>query len=84
MLTYACTIVRDTHTRPAVCERARRARELTALISKRFKYPCDSLELYVEEVQARGLPLPNANPSSAVSPCELYYFITLHNRASFL
>ena len=43
-------------------EKGRRIRELTALVSKRFKFPENSLELYAEKVQFRGL--------SAVAQCE--------------
>jgi len=43
-------------------EKGRRIRELTALVQKRFKFPENSLELYAEKVQNRGL--------SAVAQCE--------------
>ena len=36
-------------------EKGRRIRELTALVQKRFKFPDNSLELYAEKVQYRGL-----------------------------
>jgi len=55
-------IIRATHTQEVLGEKARRIRELTALLSKRFKYPENTLELYAEKVQARGL--------SAVAQCE--------------
>ena len=43
-------------------EKGRRIRELTALVQKRFKFPENSLELYAEKVQYRGL--------SAIAQCE--------------
>ncbi|KAF8137540.1 ribosomal protein S3 [Boletus edulis] len=43
-------------------EKARRIRELTALVQKRFRFPENSLELYAEKVQHRGL--------SAIAQCE--------------
>jgi ribosomal protein S3 len=43
-------------------EKGRRIRELTALVQKRFKYPENSLELFAEKVQYRGL--------SAIAQCE--------------
>jgi len=63
-VTHARTeiIIRATHTREVLGEKGRRIRELTALIQKRFKFPENSLELYAEKVQYRGL--------SAVAQCE--------------
>ena len=43
-------------------EKGRRIRELTSLVQKRFKFPENSLELYAEKVQYRGL--------SAIAQCE--------------
>jgi len=63
-VTHARTeiIVRATHTQEVLGEKGRRIRELTALVQKRFKFPENSLELYAEKVQYRGL--------SAVAQCE--------------
>lgn len=36
-------------------EKGRRIRELTSLVQKRFKFPVDSVELYAEKVNNRGL-----------------------------
>lgn len=55
-------IIRATHTQEVLGEKGRRIRELTALVQKRFKFPENSLELYAEKVQYRGL--------SAVAQCE--------------
>nr|VDD22939.1 unnamed protein product [Brassica oleracea] len=38
-----------------VGEKRRRIRELTSLVEKRFRFPQDSVELYVEKVANRGL-----------------------------
>lgn len=48
-------IIRATHTQDVLGEKGRRIRELTALVSKRFKFPENSLELYAEKVKNRGL-----------------------------
>jgi len=63
-VTHARTeiIVRATHTQEVLGDKGRRIRELTALVQKRFKFPENSLEMYAEKVQARGL--------SAVAQCE--------------
>ncbi|KAL5518908.1 RPS3 [Sanghuangporus vaninii] len=63
-VTHARTeiIIRATHTQEVLGEKGRRIRELTSLIQKRFKFPENSLELYAEKVQHRGL--------SAVAQCE--------------
>ncbi|TIA72582.1 hypothetical protein E3P91_01928 [Wallemia ichthyophaga] len=63
-VTHARTeiIIRATHTQEVLGEKGRRIRELTALVQKRFKFPENSLELYAEKVQNRGL--------SAVAQCE--------------
>ncbi|KAF7791825.1 hypothetical protein EIP86_002849 [Pleurotus ostreatoroseus] len=55
-------IIRATHTQEVLGEKGRRIRELTALVQKRFKFPENSLELYAEKVQYRGL--------SAIAQCE--------------
>ena len=55
-------IIRATHTQEVLGEKGRRIRELTSLVQKRFKFPENSLELYAEKVQYRGL--------SAVAQCE--------------
>ena len=55
-------IIRATHTQEVLGEKGRRIRELTALVQKRFKFPDNSLELYAEKVQYRGL--------SAIAQCE--------------
>jgi len=63
-VTHARTevIIRATHTQEVLGEKGRRVRELTALVQKRFKFPENSLELFAEKVQHRGL--------SAVAQCE--------------
>jgi len=63
-VTHARTeiIIRATHTQEVLGEKGRRIRELTALVHKRFKFPENTLELYAEKVQNRGL--------SAVAQCE--------------
>ncbi|WVQ99247.1 40S ribosomal protein S3 [Kwoniella sp. CBS 9459] len=56
-MTHARTeiIIRATHTQDVLGEKGRRIRELKALVEKRFKFPENSLELYAEKVQFRGL-----------------------------
>ncbi|WVW83703.1 40S ribosomal protein S3 [Kwoniella bestiolae CBS 10118] len=56
-VTHARTeiIIRATHTQDVLGEKGRRIRELKALVEKRFKFPENSLELYAEKVQFRGL-----------------------------
>ncbi|KAG8870350.1 40S ribosomal protein S3, partial [Tulasnella sp. 332] len=49
-------IIRAAHTQEVLGEKGRRIRELTSLVQKRFKFPENSLELYAETVQNRGLP----------------------------
>jgi small subunit ribosomal protein S3e len=63
-VTHARTdiVIRATHTQEVLGEKGRRIRELTALVQKRFKFPENSLELYADKVQNRGL--------SAVAQCE--------------
>ncbi|CAG8570546.1 12248_t:CDS:2, partial [Cetraspora pellucida] len=55
-------IIRATHTQEVLGEKGRRIRELTALIQKRFKFPENTVELYAEKVQSRGL--------CAIAQCE--------------
>ncbi|KAJ7508017.1 hypothetical protein B0H11DRAFT_2308210 [Mycena galericulata] len=55
-------IIRATRTQEVLGEKGRRIRELTALVQKRFKFPENSLELYAEKFQYRGL--------SAITQCE--------------
>jgi small subunit ribosomal protein S3e len=55
-------IIRATHTQEVLGEKGRRIRELTALVQKRFKFPENTVELYAEKVQNRGL--------CAVAQCE--------------
>lgn len=55
-------IIRATHTQDVVGEYGRRIRELTALIQKRFKFTDNTVELYAEKVQNRGL--------NAIAQCE--------------
>ncbi|CAJ0824700.1 14201_t:CDS:2, partial [Entrophospora sp. SA101] len=55
-------IIRATHTQDVLGEKGRRIRELTALIQKRFKFPENTVELYAEKVQNRGL--------CAIAQCE--------------
>ncbi len=59
---YLQIIIRATHTQEVLGEKGRRIRELTALVQKRFKFPENTLELYAEKVQTRGL--------YAVAQCE--------------
>ncbi|KAG6330848.1 hypothetical protein ID866_8241 [Astraeus odoratus] len=63
-VTHARTeiIIRATLTQEVLGEKGRRIRELTALVQKRFKFPENTLELYAEKVQYRGL--------SAIAQCE--------------
>ncbi|KAI6026534.1 ribosomal protein S3 [Pisolithus microcarpus] len=55
-------IIRATHTQEVLGEKGRRIRELTALVQKRFNFAENTLELYAEKVQYRGL--------SAIAQCE--------------
>ncbi|KAI6121190.1 40S ribosomal protein S3 [Pisolithus croceorrhizus] len=63
-VTHARTeiIIRATHTQEVLGEKGRRIRELTALVQKRFSFAENTLELYAEKVQHRGL--------SAIAQCE--------------
>lgn len=55
-------IIRATHTQEVLGDKGRRIRELTSLVQKRFRFPENSLDLYAEKVQNRGL--------HAVAQCE--------------
>jgi len=55
-------IIRATHTQEVLGEKGRRIRELTALVQKRFKFPENTVELFAEKVNNRGL--------CAVAQCE--------------
>ncbi|ORY91176.1 40S ribosomal protein S3 [Syncephalastrum racemosum] len=48
-------IIRATHTQNVLGEKGRRIRELTTLVQKRFRFPENTVELYAERVQNRGL-----------------------------
>jgi len=48
-------IIRATRTREVLGEKGKRIRELTSLVQKRFNFPPDSVELYAEKVENRGL-----------------------------
>ena len=48
-------IIRATRTREVLGEKGRRIRELTSLVQKRFKFPENSVELFAERVEHRGL-----------------------------
>ncbi|KAF5754735.1 putative ribosomal protein S3 domain superfamily [Helianthus annuus] len=48
-------IIRATRTQNVLGEKGRRIRELTSLVQKRFKLPENSVELYAERVNNRGL-----------------------------
>ncbi|KAG5460428.1 MAG: 40S ribosomal protein S3, partial [Olpidium bornovanus] len=55
-------IIRATQTQEVLGERGRRIRELTSLVQKRFNFPENTVELYAEKLQNRGL--------CAVAQCE--------------
>ncbi|KAF9594486.1 hypothetical protein IFM89_031604 [Coptis chinensis] len=57
MVTPMCAeiIIRDTRTQNVLGEKGRRIRELTYVIQKRFKFPKNSVELYAEKINNRGL-----------------------------
>lgn len=63
-LTHARTeiVIRATHTQEVLGEKGRRIRELIALVSKRFKFPENTLDIFAQKVQSRGL--------SAIAQCE--------------
>ncbi len=48
-------IIRATHTQAVLGENGRRIHELTSLIQKRFKFADNTIVLFVEKVQDRGL-----------------------------
>jgi small subunit ribosomal protein S3e len=48
-------IIRATRTQSVLGEKGRRIRELTSLVQKRFNFPEDTVELYAEKVNNRGL-----------------------------
>ena len=48
-------IIRATRTREVLGEKGRRIRELTSLVQKRFGFPENSVELFAERVENRGL-----------------------------
>jgi small subunit ribosomal protein S3e len=48
-------IIRATRTQNVLGDKGRRIRELTSLIQKRFKFEPNTVELYAERVQNRGL-----------------------------
>ena len=66
-------IIRATHTQEVLGEKGRRIRELTALVQKRFHFPENSLEMYAEKVQYRGL--------SAIAQCESLRYKLLNGLA---
>ncbi|CAM0137449.1 40S ribosomal protein S3 [Umbelopsis sp. WA50703] len=66
-------IIRATHTQNVLGEKGRRIRELTSLVQKRFKFPENTVELYAERVQNRGL--------CAVAQCESVKFKLLNGLA---
>jgi small subunit ribosomal protein S3e len=59
-------VIRATRTQNVLGEKGRRIRELTAVVQKRFSFPENSVELYAEKVQNRGL--------CAVAQCESLRF----------
>lgn len=63
-------IIRATKTQDVLGEKGRRLRELTSLIEKRFKYSPNTLKLYAERVNNRGL--------SASTQCESMKFKLLN------
>eukprot|EP01018_Ginkgo_biloba_P024942 Gb_33325 [translate_table: standard] len=48
-------IIRATHTQNVLGERGRRIRDLTSVVQKQFYFPENTVELYVEKVNNRGL-----------------------------
>lgn len=48
-------IIRATRTQNVLGEKGRRIRELTAVVQKRFSFPENTVELYAERIQNRGL-----------------------------
>ncbi|KAF9375870.1 40S ribosomal protein S3, partial [Podila verticillata] len=55
-------IIRATQTQEILGVQGRRIRELTSLVQKRFKFPENTVELYAEKVNYRGL--------CAIAQCE--------------
>ncbi|KAH9609986.1 hypothetical protein KSS87_004125 [Heliosperma pusillum] len=55
-------IIRATRTQNVLGEKGRRIRELTSIVQKRFRFPENSVELYAEKVNNRGL--------CAIAQCE--------------
>lgn len=48
-------IIRATRTQNVLGEKGRRIRELTSVVQKRFNFPENTVELYAEKVNERGL-----------------------------
>ncbi|EGF77718.1 hypothetical protein BATDEDRAFT_91509 [Batrachochytrium dendrobatidis JAM81] len=48
-------VIRATRTQNVLGEKGRRIRELTSIVQKRFNYPENTVELYAEKVNNRGL-----------------------------
>jgi small subunit ribosomal protein S3e len=48
-------IIRATRTQSVLGDKGRRIRELTAVVQKRFSFPENTVELYAERIQNRGL-----------------------------
>jgi small subunit ribosomal protein S3e len=48
-------IIRATRTREVLGDKGRRIRELTSVVQKRFGFPANSVELFAERVENRGL-----------------------------
>lgn len=55
-------IIKATRTQDVLGEKGRRIRELTSLVQKRFNFPDDKLDMFVEKVNNKGL--------CAVAQCE--------------
>ena len=66
-------IIRATRTQGVLGERGRRIKELTALVQKRFGFAENSIELFVERVENRGL--------CAIAQCESLRFKLLNGVA---
>lgn len=66
-------VIRATHTQSVLGENGRRIRELTNLVQKRFRMPENSVAIYAEKVQQRGL--------SAVAQCESLRYKLLNGLA---
>lgn len=56
-VTPVCTeiIIRATRTQNVLGEKGRRIRELTSIVQKGFNFPKNSVELYAEKINNRGL-----------------------------